>query len=99
MHIISYKKINDFIKKHNQAESSLSGWYNIVKKSDFNTFVELKNTFPSADIVGNFVIFNIGGNNYRLIAKVLYKARKVYIRHILTHAEYDKGEWRKDTWF
>jgi mRNA interferase HigB len=46
--------------------------------------------------VGEFVVFNIGGNKYRLIAAVHFNRRKVYVRHVLTHAEYDKGKWKED---
>jgi mRNA interferase HigB len=61
--------------------------------------VELRQTFPPADKVGNFTVFNIGGNNYRLITLVDYEYQKVFIRHILTHAEYDKDDWKNDHWF
>ncbi|WP_414529831.1 type II toxin-antitoxin system HigB family toxin [Nodularia chucula] len=60
--------------------------------------VELRQTFSSADQVGNFTVFNIGGNNYRLITLVDYKFQKVFIRHVLTHAEYDKEDWKNDPW-
>ncbi|MGI2902303.1 type II toxin-antitoxin system HigB family toxin [Tolypothrix sp. VBCCA 56010] len=55
--------------------------------------------FPSADQVSNLTIFNIGGNNYRLITLVDYNYQKVFIRHVLTHAEYDKEDWKNDPWY
>jgi len=63
--------------------------------TDFGSFAELRRVFSSADQVGKFTIFNIGGNKYRLIAAIHYNRKKVYIRHILTHAEYDLGRWNK----
>ncbi|NJR74911.1 MAG: type II toxin-antitoxin system HigB family toxin [Scytonema sp. CRU_2_7] len=62
-------------------------------------FVELRQLFPSADQVSHLTVFNIGGNNYRLIALVDYKYQKVFIRHVLTHAEYNKEDWKNDPWY
>ena len=99
MHIISYKKIREFIKKHPNSKSPLNEWYHHVNSTGFYTFQEVRNMFSSADLVKNFVVFNIGGNNFRLIAYLNYDAQRLFIRHILTHAEYDKEEWKKDEWF
>ncbi len=99
MHIISYKKIKDFIIKHPNSKSPLEGWYKIVKQSEFSTFQEIRNTFPSADLVKNFVIFNIGGNSFRLISYINFSSKRLFIRHIFTHAEYSKEEWKKDEWY
>ncbi|WP_368041857.1 type II toxin-antitoxin system HigB family toxin [Nostoc sp. TCL240-02] len=74
-------------------------WYKLTSVAKWQNLVELRQTFPSADQVGNFTVFNIGGNNYRLITLVDYEYQKVFIRHILTHAEYDKDDWKNDHWF
>lgn len=74
-------------------------WNKIISGTDFADFVELRNVFPSADQVGNFTVFNIGGNKFRLIALVDYNYKKVFIRHVLTHPEYDKERWKKDEWY
>jgi mRNA interferase HigB len=73
----------------------LSHWYEIVSKTDFASFAALRTTFPSADQVGKFTVFNIGGNKYRLISAIHYNRKKVYIRHVLTHAEYSRDRWRE----
>lgn len=99
MHIISYKKIREFCKKHNNAASPLDHWYRIVKREAFATFIDVKKVFPSADAVGNFVVFNIGGNKFRIIAYIRYPLKRVYIRHILTHEMYDRDNWKEDLWF
>lgn len=65
-----------------------------MRKTDYASFVALRVTFPSADQVDRFTVFNIGGNKFRLIAAIHYNRKKVYIRHVLTHAEYDRGSWR-----
>ena len=65
-----------------------------MKVHRFRNFAELKELFPSADQVANKTVFNIGGNKYRLIAALHYNRGRVYIRAILTHREYDKGNWK-----
>jgi mRNA interferase HigB len=66
-----------------------------VRKSRFADFVELRKAFPQADQVGKFTVFNIGGNKVRLIAAVHYNRNKIYIRHVLTHQDYDKSNWKE----
>jgi mRNA interferase HigB len=95
MHVITRKRISEFGGLHADSKGSLSAWYAIMDKTIFKSFAELRKTFPSADLVGNKVVFNIGGNKYRLIAAVHFNRGKLYIRNILTHAEYDKGGWKK----
>ena len=99
MHIISYKKIREYSEIHPRAETSFNHWHRMVKNEDFKDLSEIKNLFSSADQVGNFVVFNIGGNKYRLIALIRYQWKRLFIRHILTHSEYNKEKWKEDTWF
>lgn len=100
MHIISRRSLSRFWEKHPDAETSLRWWYKITssKKCKWQDFVELRETFPSADQVGKLTVFNIGGNKYRLITFIDYQTQKVFIRHVLTHAEYDKENWKHDNW-
>ncbi|MCK6382689.1 MAG: type II toxin-antitoxin system HigB family toxin [Leptospiraceae bacterium] len=65
-----------------------------MSRQKFLSFAELRKVFPSADLVGNFTVFNIGGNKFRLITAIHYNTQIVYIRHILTHTEYDQNKWR-----
>lgn len=95
MHIITRKRLLEFAKKHPDCSTALESWYRIVKRTDFNSFSELRQAFPSADNVGNLTVFNIDGNKARLIAAIHYNTYRIYIRHILTHKEYDRGSWRK----
>ena len=95
MHIISHKALRQFWQKHPDSKNSLSRWYKIVQRTDFNSFNVLRLTFPSADKVDDLFIFNIGGNKYRLITSIHFNRKKMYIRHILTHHDYDKGAWKK----
>lgn len=100
MHIITYSKIAAFIQHYPNAEPSLNSWFKLISKTNYNNFNELTLTFPSADTVkdkhGNsLVVFNIHGNNVRLIAAIHYNRHKVFIREILTHAEYNKNKWKE----
>ncbi len=94
MHIITRKRISDFIEKYPDSQSSLESWYVIIKKNDYASLAEIKTHFSGADYVEGFIVFNISGNKYRLIAAVHFNRKKVYIRDILTHVEYSKNKWR-----
>jgi mRNA interferase HigB len=95
MHVITRKRLNEFAELHPEAKSSLAHWYGLMRRRRFANFVQLREVFPHADQVGNFTVFNIGGNKARLIAALHYNRNKTFIRHVLTHAEYDAGKWKK----
>ncbi|GKX55780.1 hypothetical protein SOASR030_18920 [Leminorella grimontii] len=93
MRVRGLGKIHDFSQRHNRARSALDAWYDEVCRATWKTPQDIKNRFPSADfLANNKVIFNIKGNNYRLVVLVVYIAGVVVIEKIGTHAEYDK--WR-----
>jgi len=95
MHVITRKRLNEFVAKYPDTENALVRWYKIVKSRNFNSFVELRNEFSSADQADNLMVFNIAGNKVRLIAAIHYNRQKLYIRAIFTHADYNQGKWRK----
>jgi len=95
MHVITRKRLNDFAEKYPDTISSLAHWHQLMRKNKFANFVNLRAMFPHADQVGKFTVFNIGGNKARLIAAVHYNRNKIYIRHVLTHKEYDAGKWKE----
>lgn len=94
MHVITRKRLNEFAQLHPDTKNALVQWYKLIKQNEFATFVELREIFPSADLVGKLTVFNIGGNKVRLIAAIHYNRKKVYIRAVLTHAEYDEDRWK-----
>lgn len=96
MHIISKKKLREFWEQHPKAKTSLEAWYQVAKRADWEKFAEVRKTLNSADLVDRFVVFNIGGNKYRLIAAIHFNRGKLFVRHVLTHAEYDEGKWKED---
>ncbi|MGF1604544.1 MAG: type II toxin-antitoxin system HigB family toxin [Thermosynechococcaceae cyanobacterium] len=98
MRIISDSRLRVASAKYPNSQASIQSWIKITLLADWQSIVDVRRTFPSADSVGSLTVFNISGNNYRLITKINYKTRRVYIRKLLTHADYDKGRWKDDDW-
>lgn len=90
MHIITKKAISDFVAEHRVDSTPFDVWYKIVEKGDFPNFASLRKAFNSVDSVGNFHVFDISGNKYRIVAAIHFNRQKLYIRHVFTHTEYDK---------
>ena len=95
MNVISYKRIREFSSRHRDAQNSLKAWYTTAKKSNWQNLAELREVYPSADLVGRYTVFNISGNKYRLIARIIYRSQTVFIIAVLTHEEYDLGRWKE----
>ncbi len=95
MHVITRRRLNEFAEKYPEAKNALADWYRLVKQNNFSNFAELKLLFSSADKVGRLTVFNVGGNKIRLIAAIHYNRKKVYIRAVLTHKEYDAEKWKE----
>ena len=95
MHIISRRPLREFSERYPPAKTPLDQWFTEVSQERWTSFADVKAMHRSADVVaGNRVIFNIGGNKYRLVVKVAYKCGKVFVRFVGTHAEYDKIDAR-----
>ena len=90
MHVITLRRLREFWRIHPDAERSLRSWYQVVKQAHWEHFADVRALYGSADQVGKFTVFNIAGNKYRLIVKINYPYRVVYIRFVGTHAEYDQ---------
>ncbi|MEO0771306.1 MAG: type II toxin-antitoxin system HigB family toxin [Cyanobacteria bacterium J06649_4] len=99
MRVISRPALRKFCETHADACNALDDWYRFTIKAEWKNLLDVQQTYPSAEAVGNFTVFNIKGNNYRLIVDIVYTAQKVYIKHVLTHAEYDKEKWKNDPYF
>ncbi len=94
--VISKRRLVDAGRRHPDAVPSLMRWYQAAKVARWNDIHEVRAEFPHADPVGKFTVFNIKKNEYRLIAVIHYNRFKVYVRAVLTHVEYDKGNWKGD---
>ena len=96
MRVIAHRTIVEYGKQYASAKTSLDSWYKITKAAKWKDFRDMKNTFNSADFVGNQrYVFDIKGNDYRLVGKVLFTQQIIYIRFIGTHSEYDKIDCSK----
>jgi mRNA interferase HigB len=95
MHVISRKALRIFWEREPDSQLSLRRWYKIRSTTEFGNFAELRQTFPSADLVDDLTVFNIGGNKYRVVASIHYNRQRAYVRDVLTHAEYDQGNWKR----
>jgi len=95
MHIITKRRITEAKALYPPSASALTGWLKVVEENEFKNFSELKTVFKSVDKVGHLFVFDIGGNKLRLIANIHFNRKKLYIRHILTHQEYDKNKWKE----
>jgi mRNA interferase HigB len=95
MRIIKRGALVQFWGKHPDAKPSLESWYGVVRRAQWQTPAEMKLLYPSADLVGRRTIFNIAGNKYRLIARVNYRTQRVFVLYILTHADYDREDWKQ----
>jgi mRNA interferase HigB len=99
VHVVSQKALREFARIHADAASPLRAWFKLARHERFRNLAELKRTFASVDTVPvngrDFYVFNIGGNKYRLIAAIHFNTQRLFVRHILTHSEYDTERWKK----
>ena len=100
MRVISKARLKRFWESpgHRDAEGPLRAWYTHVNNRtvSWHSWGDVKAEFGSASLVGNCVVFNIGGNKYRLVTRVLYPSQKVFILKVMTHKEYDEDKWKEE---
>jgi mRNA interferase HigB len=95
MRIVSRKALREATAKHGEWGASLNAWYKLTKNADWKNFIDVRKSWKRSDVVGRFVVFDRSHNRCRLIATIKYKWRMVYVRHILSHVEYDEKEWQQ----
>jgi len=94
VHVISRKKLREAAARHADLAVPLDVWCRVARRAEWKSLAEVRQIFPSADAVGKYTVFNIKGNSYRLIVEINYCSSRLFVRHVLTHAECDKGVWR-----
>jgi mRNA interferase HigB len=99
MHVISRAKLREFCANHADSCEALDDWFKTAERADWANLIEVQMVYPKAEAVGGFTVFNIKGNRYRLIASIVYERQIIYIKYILTHAEYDKDTWKNDPYY
>src|SRR5438093_9829436 len=95
MHIITHARIVTAQQRLPECSRALDLWYRLMKRGTYRNFAELKATFGSVDRVGKVFVFDVGGNKLRIVAAVHFNRAKVFVRYVLTHEEYDSGDWKR----
>ena len=95
MNVISKRSLAKLISKHPQSEEDLLAWLKSVRAANWNSLMDVRVQFPSADLVGRVLIFNILNNQLRLITVASWRSKRVFVKALLTHKQYDKGGWEK----
>lgn len=96
VHVISRKRLREFADTHPDSEKALDAWYRIAKRARWTKLLDVQQVYPAAEAVGRFTVFNIRGNHYRLITAIHYPSQAIFIRAVLTHADYDKDGWKDE---
>jgi len=98
MKVIGVLKLQAFWKQHKRAKAPLEKWLQIAKNANWHNFAQIKQSFSTADMVKasarKFIVFNVGGNKYRLITIVNFQGQIVIVEVVLTHPEYDLNKWK-----
>ncbi|MBI3693460.1 MAG: type II toxin-antitoxin system HigB family toxin [Acidobacteria bacterium] len=95
MNVISKRGLLKLAARHADALDPLIAWFHTARKAEWRGLNDVRKDLPSADQVGEVLVFNIKGNRYRLIARVNYRRQRIFVKELLTHAEYDREEWMK----
>jgi mRNA interferase HigB len=97
VHVISFRLLRDFALDYPLCLEPLKAWHKIAGTADWRSIAEVRLVYPHADAVGNCTVFNIKGNEFRLVVRIDYGTQVIYTKKVMTHAEYSKkqGQWQK----
>jgi mRNA interferase HigB len=95
MRVITNRRLLEFAARHADAGEPLQVWRKVMEAGSYENFAGLRQAFRGVDKVGDLYVFNIAGNKYRLVAYLHFGRQLCYIKHVLTHVEYDKEGWKK----
>ena len=95
MRVISKKPLREFWERHPEAKLVLEDWFRRIGELAAASFPELRRAFRSADYVDGYTVFDVGGNKYRIATVIHYDKQRIYVRQVMTHAEYDRNVWKK----
>jgi mRNA interferase HigB len=93
--VLSRRRLREFWEEHPDVQAPLDAWHRLAEKADWTKFADLKADYRTADLVGPYVVINVGGNKYRLILEIFFESGVILVRHVLTHKEYDLGHWKE----
>jgi len=98
VHVISFRTLRGFAIKHADSLAPLKSWHKIASKSTWFGLTDVRSVYPHADTVGRCTVFNVGGNGFRLVVQIEFKSQVIYIKKVMTHAEYSRNagkSWKK----
>ncbi len=95
MRIIAKRTLMEMAAAYGDCIEQVKAWYDAAHKSDWHSLADVRAIYPHADLVGDKTVFNIKGNHYRLIVYINYTKGLIYIKHLLTHEEYDRDRWKE----
>jgi mRNA interferase HigB len=99
MHLITIRNLRQDAAQYPDVQRQIKDWNDIAKGAKWQSLIEVQTIYRDAEAVGNFTVFNIKGNKYRLVVAIDYEAQLIYYKNFLTHAEYDKEEWKNDSYY
>ncbi|MBW4673890.1 MAG: type II toxin-antitoxin system HigB family toxin [Desmonostoc geniculatum HA4340-LM1] len=99
MHLIAIRNLRTDASQYPDVKKQIDNWYATLKKAEWQNLEDVRQIYRDVEAVGNFIVFNIKGNDYRLIVGIDYEDQTVYYKYFLTHTEYDKGNWKNDPYF
>ena len=99
MNIISISNLRQDASRYPDVKKQIESWYSVIKKTKWENLEEVRQIYRDAEAVSNFTVFNIKGNDYRLIVGIDYETQTIYYKYFLTHSEYDKERWKNDPYF
>ena len=99
MRTISRKRLADFWELHPDSKMPLEGWFKAVLNADWASLIDVRKNFPHADGIELkcglvITVFNAGGNKFRIITRIIYPYRRIYVKAVLTHKQYDSNQWK-----
>lgn len=95
MHVVSKRGLLETASRHADCLGPAVAWFHVARRARWLVLESVRRDFPAADQVGHVLIFNLRGNRYRLVTRVSYRSQRIYVKALLTHAEYDRKEWMK----
>lgn len=99
MRLIAIKKLREAAAIYPDISANIEDFYQVIKAANWQNLEEVKQSFSSAEAVGNFTVFKIRGNRYRLILCINYRQQIAFLKYLLTHADYDKDKWKNDSYY
>jgi mRNA interferase HigB len=99
MHLISARNLKLAASQYPDLEENIKIFCKNIQEANWSCLLEVQEVYPSAEAVSNFTVINVKGNKYRLILSIDYEKQVAYFKYFLTHAEYDRDQWKNDYYY